>query len=197
MRLPLRVLRRSAAARFSNALPPAVPRAALHTWGYWQVLFYISTRFSRKYLRALEWSTHLFHVVLLDNRETPALRGCFRMRKLSRLSMVEPHFINSTLFWFRNPKIFFSHPVEMVRCCRYGHLFDAIIINKDLEESTTQLLHLINDVETKPTWVPLSWATNLCSEWSVCSLLQATPIWPLARLDEPIELSLSSLYLLC
>ncbi|EYC02806.1 hypothetical protein Y032_0098g3133 [Ancylostoma ceylanicum] len=47
---------------------------------------------------------------------------------------------------------------------QYGHLFDAIIINKDLEESTTQLLHLISDVETKPTWVPLSWATNLCSE---------------------------------
>ncbi|ETN86598.1 hypothetical protein NECAME_05902 [Necator americanus] len=47
---------------------------------------------------------------------------------------------------------------------QYGHLFDATITNKDLEESTTQLIHLINELETKPSWVPLSWATNLCSE---------------------------------
>ncbi|KHJ98267.1 PDZ/DHR/GLGF domain protein [Oesophagostomum dentatum] len=47
---------------------------------------------------------------------------------------------------------------------QYGHIFDATIINKDLEESTAQLIRLIGDVETKPTWVPLSWATNLASE---------------------------------
>ncbi|VDP12255.1 unnamed protein product [Heligmosomoides polygyrus] len=47
---------------------------------------------------------------------------------------------------------------------QYGHLLDATILNKDLEESCAQLLRLINDLETKPTWVPLSWATNLRSD---------------------------------
>uniref|UniRef100_A0A0K0CYZ9 Guanylate kinase-like domain-containing protein n=1 Tax=Angiostrongylus cantonensis TaxID=6313 RepID=A0A0K0CYZ9_ANGCA len=44
---------------------------------------------------------------------------------------------------------------------QYGHLFDAVIVNEDLEESFTQLIRLINDLETKPTWVPLCWATNI------------------------------------
>ncbi|KJH45542.1 guanylate kinase [Dictyocaulus viviparus] len=44
---------------------------------------------------------------------------------------------------------------------QYGHLFDAVIVNEDLEDSFTQLIRLINDLETKPTWVPLSWATNI------------------------------------
>ncbi|KAJ1362698.1 hypothetical protein KIN20_022350 [Parelaphostrongylus tenuis] len=43
---------------------------------------------------------------------------------------------------------------------QYGHLFDAVIVNEDLEESFAQLVRLINDLETKPTWVPLCWATN-------------------------------------
>ncbi|CAJ0597397.1 unnamed protein product [Cylicocyclus nassatus] len=47
---------------------------------------------------------------------------------------------------------------------QYGHIFDAIIINNDLEEGTAQLIRLIHDLETKPTWVPLSWATNLGSD---------------------------------
>ncbi|VDM57588.1 unnamed protein product [Angiostrongylus costaricensis] len=44
---------------------------------------------------------------------------------------------------------------------QYGHLFDAVIVNEDFEESFTQLIRLINDLETKPTWVPLCWATNI------------------------------------
>ncbi|VDL77884.1 unnamed protein product [Nippostrongylus brasiliensis] len=47
---------------------------------------------------------------------------------------------------------------------QYGHIVDSTILNKDLEESCTQLLQLINNLETKPTWVPLSWATNLRSD---------------------------------
>ncbi|PIO59113.1 guanylate kinase [Teladorsagia circumcincta] len=47
---------------------------------------------------------------------------------------------------------------------QYRHLLDTTLINKDLEESCTQLLRLINDLETKPTWVPLSWATHLRSD---------------------------------
>nr|CDJ84186.1 PDZ and Variant SH3 and Guanylate kinase domain containing protein [Haemonchus contortus] len=47
---------------------------------------------------------------------------------------------------------------------QYRHLLDATLINKDLEESCTQLLRLINDLETKPTWVPLSWATHIRSD---------------------------------
>ncbi|CAI4229153.1 unnamed protein product [Auanema sp. JU1783] len=43
---------------------------------------------------------------------------------------------------------------------QYGHLFDARLINCNLEESLSRLITLIQAFETRPSWVPLSWATR-------------------------------------
>lgn len=39
----------------------------------------------------------------------------------------------------------------------YGHLFDAAIVNTDLDKSYQELLRLINKLDTEPQWVPSSW----------------------------------------
>ncbi|XP_056619774.1 MAGUK p55 subfamily member 5b [Triplophysa dalaica] len=39
----------------------------------------------------------------------------------------------------------------------YGHLFDAIISNSDLNRSVFELLILVNKLDTDPQWVPYSW----------------------------------------
>ncbi|XP_057199588.1 protein PALS1 isoform X2 [Triplophysa rosa] len=39
----------------------------------------------------------------------------------------------------------------------YGHLFDAAIVNTDLEKAYQELLRLINKLDTEPQWVPSSW----------------------------------------
>ncbi|XP_053701606.1 protein PALS1 [Synchiropus splendidus] len=44
---------------------------------------------------------------------------------------------------------------EMEQAC--GHLFDAIIVNTDQDKAFTELLRLINKLDTEPQWVPSSW----------------------------------------
>ncbi|XP_020784537.1 protein PALS1 [Boleophthalmus pectinirostris] len=44
---------------------------------------------------------------------------------------------------------------EMEQSC--GHLFDAIIVNTDQDKAYTELLRLINKLDTEPQWVPSSW----------------------------------------
>lgn len=44
---------------------------------------------------------------------------------------------------------------EMEQSC--GHLFDAIIVNTDLDKAYGELLRLINKLDTEPQWVPCSW----------------------------------------
>ncbi|XP_062296399.1 protein PALS1 isoform X2 [Scomber scombrus] len=44
---------------------------------------------------------------------------------------------------------------EMEQSC--GHLFDAIIVNTDQDKAYTELLRLINKLDTEPQWVPCSW----------------------------------------
>uniref|UniRef100_H2MV35 Protein PALS1 n=1 Tax=Oryzias latipes TaxID=8090 RepID=H2MV35_ORYLA len=44
---------------------------------------------------------------------------------------------------------------EMEQSC--GHLFDAIIVNTDLDKSFHELLRLIDKLDTEPQWVPCSW----------------------------------------
>ncbi|XP_047201523.1 protein PALS1 [Girardinichthys multiradiatus] len=44
---------------------------------------------------------------------------------------------------------------EMEQSC--GHLFDAIIVNTDLDKAYAELLRLINKLDTEPQWVPCSW----------------------------------------
>uniref|UniRef100_A0A671PTU0 Protein PALS1 n=1 Tax=Sinocyclocheilus anshuiensis TaxID=1608454 RepID=A0A671PTU0_9TELE len=39
----------------------------------------------------------------------------------------------------------------------YGHLFDAAIVNTDLDKAYQELLRLINKLDTEPQWVPSSW----------------------------------------
>ncbi|KAF2362318.1 L27-N [Trinorchestia longiramus] len=40
---------------------------------------------------------------------------------------------------------------------QYGHYFDLIIINQDVESAYQQLLHEINMLEREPQWVPATW----------------------------------------
>ncbi|CAD6198240.1 unnamed protein product [Caenorhabditis auriculariae] len=42
----------------------------------------------------------------------------------------------------------------------YGHMFDARLVNANLEDSMSNLIKLLHSLESKPTWVPLSWATK-------------------------------------
>ncbi|PAA74978.1 hypothetical protein BOX15_Mlig017014g2, partial [Macrostomum lignano] len=39
----------------------------------------------------------------------------------------------------------------------YGHYFDQKIVNNDIEETISQLKHCIDQVQTKPQWVPVNW----------------------------------------
>lgn len=40
---------------------------------------------------------------------------------------------------------------------KYGHYFDMIIINNDMERAYHELLLEINKVEREPQWIPASW----------------------------------------
>ncbi|XP_053385588.1 MAGUK p55 subfamily member 7-like isoform X2 [Mercenaria mercenaria] len=40
---------------------------------------------------------------------------------------------------------------------KYAHFFDAILINDDIIKASKQLLAVINELQSKPQWVPLSW----------------------------------------
>ncbi|CAF5209368.1 unnamed protein product, partial [Rotaria magnacalcarata] len=39
----------------------------------------------------------------------------------------------------------------------YGHYFDLVIINNDIEETIRELQHAIERVSLEPQWVPVSW----------------------------------------
>ena len=39
----------------------------------------------------------------------------------------------------------------------YGHYFDQIIVNTDLERTFDELIKAINELESKPQWVPVRW----------------------------------------
>ena len=41
----------------------------------------------------------------------------------------------------------------------YGHYFDFIIINYDLDRAYDELLKEINRLEVEPQWVPSQWVT--------------------------------------
>lgn len=40
---------------------------------------------------------------------------------------------------------------------KYAHFFDAVIINDDIIKASKQLLAVINELQSKPQWVPLNW----------------------------------------
>ncbi len=39
----------------------------------------------------------------------------------------------------------------------YGHYFDRILVNDDLEMTVNELRKIILDIETEPHWIPTSW----------------------------------------
>jgi MAGUK p55 subfamily protein 5 len=39
----------------------------------------------------------------------------------------------------------------------YGHYFDQIIVNTDLERTFDELIKAINELEGKAQWVPVRW----------------------------------------
>ena len=41
----------------------------------------------------------------------------------------------------------------------FGHYFDLIIVNFDLDRAYEELLHEINSLEVEPQWVPSQWVT--------------------------------------
>jgi len=41
----------------------------------------------------------------------------------------------------------------------YGHYFDMIIVNQDLDRAYDELLSEINRLELEPQWVPIAWLT--------------------------------------
>lgn len=42
----------------------------------------------------------------------------------------------------------------------YGHYFDYVLVNMDLDRSYDELLQEINRIETEPQWVPIHWVNN-------------------------------------
>jgi guanylate kinase len=40
---------------------------------------------------------------------------------------------------------------------KYGHYFDLVIINNDIERTYHELLQRINYTEREPQWVPAFW----------------------------------------
>ena len=39
----------------------------------------------------------------------------------------------------------------------YGHLFDHVIVNDDLQQAKEELTLVAHGVETEPAWVPANW----------------------------------------
>lgn len=42
----------------------------------------------------------------------------------------------------------------------YGHYFDMVIINSDIDKAFNELLKEINTLEREPQWVPAIWLKN-------------------------------------
>ncbi len=42
----------------------------------------------------------------------------------------------------------------------FGHLFDQIIINEDIEQATSELKMAAHRLETEPMWVPANWIAS-------------------------------------
>jgi MAGUK p55 subfamily protein 5 len=42
----------------------------------------------------------------------------------------------------------------------YGHYFDYILVNMELDRSVEELMEEINRIEREPQWVPITWVTS-------------------------------------
>ena len=43
---------------------------------------------------------------------------------------------------------------------KYGHNFDYILVNSDMELAYQELLNEINRLEVEPQWVPTQWVSG-------------------------------------
>lgn len=46
----------------------------------------------------------------------------------------------------------------------YGHYFDMVIVNSDIDKAFNELLKEINTLEREPQWVPAIWLKNLSNQ---------------------------------
>ena len=44
---------------------------------------------------------------------------------------------------------------------KYGHYFDLVIINNDIERTYYELVQRINYIEREPQWVPKDWISKV------------------------------------
>lgn len=42
----------------------------------------------------------------------------------------------------------------------YGHHFDLVLVNVDLEKTLSRLMHEISVLEREPQWVPAHWVSE-------------------------------------
>jgi MAGUK p55 subfamily protein 5 len=42
----------------------------------------------------------------------------------------------------------------------YGHYFDYILVNMELDRSVEELMEEINRIEREPQWVPITWVNS-------------------------------------
>lgn len=43
---------------------------------------------------------------------------------------------------------------------KYGHFFDYILVNQDMDRAYNELLEEINRLEVEPQWVPIQWVDS-------------------------------------
>lgn len=43
---------------------------------------------------------------------------------------------------------------------KYGHFFDYILVNQDMDRPYDELLQEINCLEVEPQWVPIQWVDS-------------------------------------
>lgn len=49
---------------------------------------------------------------------------------------------------------------------KFGHLFDKVLVNFDMERTFQELRLAIHRLETEPQWIPTGWLKNPCSSLS-------------------------------
>ena len=69
---------------------------------------------------------------------------------------------------------------------KYGHLFDAIIINDNVVEASKELLAVIDQLETRPQWVPITWVQWLKGQQIWVERLLCVYGWSLYILEDKL-----------
>ena len=83
------------------------------------------------------------------------VRPSYDLKRLiaSRIQKCDKSLSNKAIEEFFHSMIFGAHKQNYL----YGQYFDTMIINDELRTAFTQLLEVINSLETEPKWVPIGW----------------------------------------